>query len=315
MRKHQRLIAITLLLGAGPLACDREATPEDELRSQAPAGVVHAPAELSPAATTPAEPVAKVLLTPASDPAPPSAQWRSWVASEVGRAQAEAPEWAAHVLSVQPKLARSGVLRLVDPALEHPAAAPLLLHRLESGEGAPELRAAIAGALATTGLDTSTIVLELLGSEPEPLVREGLLWALRRGQGPAVIAGLELALADPDPIVRRSAAMHASRFTAGSTEGTELADSLATSLIGALDDVDVDVRLTAARSLGALGVEAAKPALTGMLGASEPKLRLAALQALDRIDPSYAEGLQQLGALQQDSDPKVAAAAAKIASR
>lgn len=216
-------------------------------------------------------------------------------------------EWEAHVLAVQPQRARSGVLRLADPALEHPAAAPLLLQRLTTGEEPPEVRAALAAALARTNGEFVDAVVELLASEPEAGVRAALVSTLRRAKGPAVIAGLELALVDADPSVRLAAAIEAGRVS----EGSQLGEPLA----ALLDDADTDVRLSAARSLGYLHADAGKPGLAIMLAADDARLRLAALQALNRIDPSDPIMLDRVDSLLADPDPKVAAAARKIVDR
>lgn len=247
------------------------------------------------------------LPSPPGDPSEPGDDWRAWVDTELARATAEAPEWTARVLALVPTQARSGVLRLVDPALEHPAAAALLLHRLTAATEPAEHRPALAAALARTKGPYLAPLVELLAGEADPEVRAALVRCLRRNEGPQVIEALALALADTDPRVRQAAASEVGR----ATQGAALADPLAQ----LLTDADAEVRLSTARSLGYLGATAAMPGLTAALASDDARLRLAALQALDRIDPSYARGLAQLDALAADPDAKVAAAAQRIQSR
>jgi HEAT repeat protein len=227
--------------------------------------------------------------------------------AESGSPTPESAEWEAHVLAIQPVRARSGVLRLADPALEHPAAAPLLLARLTTGNEPSEVRAALAAALARTEGDFLDAVVELLGTEADPMVRAALVSTLRRAEGPAVIAGLELALVDEDVGVRLAAAIEAGRVSQG--------EQLAEPLTALLDDADTDVRLSAARSLGYLEAGEGKPGLAILLGDDDARLRLAALQALDRIDPTDTTMLDRIDELLADPDPKVSAAARKIADR
>jgi HEAT repeat protein len=124
--------------------------------------------------------------------------------------------------------------------------------------------------------------------------------------GADALAALEIALADVDPQVRVAAAIMAGRHPEGA--------SLAGPLIEALDDVP-EVQLAASRSLGYLHVESATAALTGLLASGDADVRVSSLQAIDRIDPAYAEGLSQLAALVADADPTDARAAQKIAAR
>ncbi len=301
------LFSLALLAGVG--CVDEGGEPTTQTRSAASAPTEFAPAQLSEAATTPAPIVAAPEL-----PSPPAAapaaivdqQWQAWVDAEVTRVQAEAPEWFEHVMSVEPKRTRSGFLRLVGPELEDPSAAPVLLHRYLSAGESPEVKAAVVAALVRTNGSYASVLGDLLKTEPDALVRVGMVSSLRRVPGPEAIAAIEVGLADADPQVRMTAANVAGRHTDGA--------SLAAPLIAALDDLP-EVQLAASRSLGYLHVESATAALTELLASTDAEVRLSSLQAIDRIDPGYAEGLSQLSVLAADDDAKVARAAQKITAR
>ncbi|MFO7567933.1 MAG: HEAT repeat domain-containing protein [Enhygromyxa sp.] len=300
-------ITFTTLLSLGLLAsfgCVDEAEPN-------PTNTRAAEFEAKPLPEAARAPVASVAAPelpspPSSAPAPVPEAWQAWLDAELTRVQAEAPQWFDHVMTVAPKRARSGSWRLVGPELEDPNVTPVLLHRYQSGGESPEVRAAVVAALVGLEGAHAKVVGDLLTAEPDALVRVGLLSSLRRVPGPEALAALELALADADLQVRVSAAVIAGRHPEGA--------SLAAPLIDALDD-EPELALAASRSLGYLRVAPATGALAGLLANPDPDLRLASLQAIDRIDPGHAEGLAELATLVADTDPKVARAAQKIAAR
>lgn len=295
------LLSLALLASFG---CVEESEPSTELRSGEIEASSIEPAKMAPSSRTV---VASDLPTPPSSaPAAIPEAWQAWLDAEVARTQAEAPQWFDHVMTVAPKRTRSGYWRLVGPELEDPSVTPVLLHRYLTGGESPEVRAAIVAALVQLEGSYAKLLGELLGNEPDALVRVGMVSTLRRVPGPDALATLELALVDADPQVRVAAATVAGRHPEGA--------SLAAPLIDALDDVPA-VALAASRSLGYLRVASASGALTELLASPDPDLRLASLQAIDRIDPSYAEGLSQLATLVGDADPKVARAAQRIAAR
>jgi hypothetical protein len=296
------LFSLALLLSSGCVGDEGDAPGTQERSAK------FEPAKLPEAASKPAPVVAAPELPapPSSAPAAMPEQWQAWVSSEVARVQTESPEWFEHVMTVEPKRTRSGFLRLVGPELEDPNAVPVLLHRYLTAGESTEVKAAVLAALVRTQGDYAKVVGDLLGSEPDALVRVGMVSSLRRVPGSDALAAIEIALADADPQVRVAAANVASRHPEGAT--------LAAPLIDALDDLP-DVQLAASRSLGYLHVQSATAALAGLLASADADVRLSSLQAIDRIDPAYAEGLTQLAALVGDADPKVARAAQKIASR
>jgi hypothetical protein len=291
-----------------PIVSERAAEPPGE---DAPAEAVTPAEALEPARMF--EMPASAIVAPElpSPPSPPSAGssiaaqgWQAWLDAEVARIQAEAPEWFDHVMTLEPKRARSRVMRLVGPALEDPSAAPVLLHRFQTANEPPATKAAVVAALAFTNGSYAAALVDLLQVEPEPLVRVGMIGALQRLGGPEVLAAFELALGDPDAEVRTAAANAIGRHADGA--------SLAAPLIAALDDVG-DVQVAAARSLGYLHIEAAIEALSKQLSNADAGVRLSSLQAIDRIDPTRARDLAP--PLVDDADPVVAHAAQSITAR
>jgi hypothetical protein len=301
------MITTVFSLALLSIGCDAdEAQPNTQERSAAAVEV--APKQLSAKATASAPTVAAPELPqpPSGAPAAIPKQWQAWLSSEVARVQTEAPEWFEHVMTVEPKRTRSGFLRLVGPELEDPSAAPVLLHRYQTAGERPEVKAAVVAALVRTNGGYAQVIADLLATEADPLVRVGMISSLRRVPGADAIAAIEVGLADADPQVRVAAANVAGRHPDGATLGPALID--------ALDDLP-DVQIAAGRSLGYLRVQSATDALAGMLASPHAEVRLSSLQAIDRIDPAYAKGLSQLGALTADADPTVARAASKIAAR
>jgi hypothetical protein len=319
MRSSITTTTLAILLTAGLLpiaACDTDDAQSSERSAPAPdpapasAGpkVEFAPAQLSSAATTSAPAVEAPTLPspPSAAPAPAAGPWQGWVDAEVTRTQAEAPAWFQHVMTAQPKLTRAKSLRLVGPEFEDQSAAPVLLHRYLTANEDPQVRAAVVEALVRTRGAYAAAIVDLLEAESDPLVRVHLVSSLQRVAGSDALAALELGLVDADPQVRIAAA-----YTAGShPDGA----SLAAPMLALLDQVDqVEVQLAAARTLGYLHVDTASKPLTRLLTSTDAELRLASLQAIERIDPVYAKGLGELSVLLGDADARVARAAQKIA--
>lgn len=300
------MITTVFSLALLSIGCDAD---EAQLNTRSAAAVEVAPTQLSAKATASAPIVAAPELPqpPSSAPAAIPEQWQAWLSNEVARVQTEAPEWFDHVMTVEPKRTRSGFLRLVGPELEDPSAAPVLLHRYRTAGERPEVKAAVVAALVRTNGAYAPVLADLLTAEPDPLVRVGMISSLRRVPGAHALAAIEVGLADSDPLVRVTAANMAGRHPDGATLGAALID--------ALDDGVADVQIAAGQSLGYLRVQSATDALAGLLASPHAEVRLSSLQAIDRIDPAYAKGLSQLGALTADADPTVARAANKIAAR
>ncbi len=239
--------------------------------------------------------------------------WQADVEAERARVEQERPEFYAQIMAVEPVMARNRMPRLRVPEIADPDAAPILLHRVMQGEGAPETRAALAEALQVTRGNYGPAAVGLLASEETAEVRIGLAIAIQRADHASALAGIELALEDDDARVRAMAALSAARLV--NTE--KLADDhpLTAKLIHVLDDDDWDVRRQSAWSLGVHESKAAQAKLTQLLDDHNAMVRLTALRSLDRIDAQYVQALPQLGLLAADEDAKVSRLATKIASR
>lgn len=307
------LSTITLMaaMTVGLSACGDLDRNDDELRAVEPAPsdaeVEFEPANLPEQTPPPASVDAPdVPEPPAAAPAPMAQDWVAWMETEVERAQTEAPEWYAHVMAMGPRPTRSGFLRFVGPELENANAAPVLLYRYTTGTDDVPTKAALVAALERTGGDYAPALVELMASESEPVIRVGMVAALKRADGPVALQGLELALGDADVDVRTAAA-----FNIGMrADGAELTSALT----AALDDDAPQVVAASARALGFVHAEGVTDELAALLTSGDAEVRLRSLQAIDRIDPAYAGGLD-LAPLMADDDAKVARAASKIASR
>lgn len=216
------------------------------------------------------------------------------------------PELAAFVDSMEPRTTRAGFPRFIGPNLGQADALPLLLDRLENGDDAPELRAALVEALPRTGADFGPAAVDLLTREPRARVRAAWMHALRTVDGEDGLRGLEMGLGDRDAEVRA----HAARMVSHRSDGARLAPKL----IEATRDSDVGVRLAAARTLGALRVSEAADALAALTRAEDPELQLHGLKALERVAPERAREVSQRDALRSSTDPRLARLATRLSS-
>lgn len=255
------------------------------------------------------EPEAAESRAPIDAPSdePALAQWQPWLAAGLARAEQEQPAQVAELRALTPVATRAGHPRFTSDALGQPAAALVLLDRLSHGTDPAPLRAALAEALPRTGGAYASALVGLMALEADAEVRVAMVDALRRGAAEPALAGLRAGLVDPDPRVRAAAA----EVTARRPDGATLAEPL----IAALADDTAEVQHAAARSLGALAIADAFPALQARLSDKSADLRLHALRALTRIDADRASRLPELVGLRTDADPRVAEAAAKLAAR
>lgn len=256
------------------------------------------------------EAVAEEAKSPApSDMAaePAVSEWEAWLAGALADVERDQPALVAELRALVPALTRDGGARFASDAVARPGAAPVLLDRLARGTDPAPVRVALADALSRTGGPYAAALVGLLAREADAEVRVAMVAALRRAAGEPALAGLRAGLADADPRVRAAAAETASRRQ----DGAALADAL----IAGLADDSEDVQIAAARSLGALKVAAAFPALQPKLSAGSAELRLHALRALTRIDRPRTSALPELVRLATDPDPRVADAAAKVRDR
>jgi hypothetical protein len=223
--------------------------------------------------------------------------WRAWVHDEVTRLRSQDPERYNAIMALQPRSTRAGFPRFGGATVRDPAAAPLFLHRILH-EQSPQLRAALIEALPRTGGLFAEAVVELLRAESDGFVRQVAVGALRTAPREPALDGMRLGLHDPDPLVRAEAARVASRHRDGTV--------LAPEIVRAVEDSDLQVRIAAMRTLGALRVTAATTALTSRVDATDPAERRHALRAIVRIDRDVARSLPQLERLKNDPDAKVA---------
>jgi HEAT repeat protein len=128
----------------------------------------------------------------------------------------------------------------------------------------PGQRAAVAAELGRT-----------ISQEEDPLIRAEIVRALGDYPGPAADAALRPAVNDPDAEVRQAACE-----AWGKRGGAEAATVLAGVLGG---DVNVDVRLAAARALGHVKDPQAVAALGEVLEDKDPAMQYRAVKSLRQI--------------------------------
>ncbi|MGH1342638.1 MAG: hypothetical protein ACRBN8_13850 [Nannocystales bacterium] len=278
--RHILAFGTALLLTS---ACDNGSTDEPNAERQAQ---VAAPADQAPATN------AFVL----------GADWRVSVDDAVARLRTDDAQLAEALFAMQPRSTRAGTARFTGPLVRNPIAAAVFLDRLTAGDDVPsEVRAALVEALPRTTGPFGPAVAALLADEGDAQVRVAMVASLRTAEASSALAGLELGLADTDALVRITAARTAARRT----DGVELEDAL----LAAAADAELEVKEEAMRSLGVLRIEAAKPLIAAELTAADADMRLVAVRALTRIDPSDAAS--RVGPLTTDADPRVAKAARK----
>lgn len=148
---------------------------------------------------------------------------------------------------------------------------------------------------------------EQVVTTPDGEPRRRLIGSLRRAAPNDLHPLLTAGFASPEPARRVAAALVAGRRADG--------PAFAAELLAAAADPAPDVRVAAARALGALRLPAGFAALQPNLSHGTAAVRLAALRGLARIDPDRAAALPELARLQLDPDPAVAGAATKVARK
>lgn len=231
--------------------------------------------------------------------------WTVRLDASLEQALREDADLTVRRLAIAPRATRAGFLRFPTEIMNVPEAAPVLLHRLRA-EPSAAVRGALADSLARQSGPWSDAVLDLIDVEPEPAVRAILVHSLRFIPPAQARALLAVGLADGDPTVRAESASLVARRPDGA--------DLAPALIPTLADTDAAVRGAAARSLGALQIDAS-PSLIPLLADASPEVRLHALRALERIDPVALQALPQVRVLAADGDARVARKAARVLGR
>lgn len=215
-----------------------------------------------------------------------------------------AADLAELVRTIEPQKARNGSLRFSDAQLDTPAAAALLLERLNTRES-EAVRKALIIALPRTQGDYASGALALLETEKSSDLRAALVDTMRLAtDAGAALQGLELGLADSDAKVRARAAYNIGRRI----DGLDLESELLT----ALDDNDADVQSASARALGQLGSTQSFDKVATLLGSRYADVRLESLRALGRISAERAAQLTELPTLALDTDERVRTATGKV---
>lgn len=257
--------------------------------------------------TPDAAPVDRTAGTPAvaSPAATPTihGDWRARVQAEVAALKADAPALYAELTALAPSRTRAGLPRFTQTLSSDPRATSVLLDRLVRG-GAVAERLALAEALGRTTGTYADALVDLLDAEATPEVRGVLVFVARRAPADHALRVLQRGFADASPEVVAEAA----RVAAGHAAGVHLAGELRT----ALTSTAAPVRAEAARTLGLLGVAAARTDLLARLADGDADVRLASLRALDQLAPGSVT-LATLGTLARDADPRVARLAARLA--
>lgn len=230
-----------------------------------------------------------------------TADWRSTLDAQMAQAIADEPEAVAAFAELQPIQNRAGQLFLITPDTEYRTV--LLADRLLNGDDPGEVRTALARQLAPAGKSNPELMVGLYQAEEDPLVRSALVHGLRRVDGDLALPLIAASLESADNTERFEAAQVAGMHAEGA--------ALAPELSAVLSDSDPMVRQAAARSLGVHRVSDSAQALAPLLQDDSATVRLAALNALEKVDPAQAAVLS--ASMTQDADPRVARAAKRIA--
>jgi len=185
-----------------------------------------------------------------------------------------------------------------------PKLAAIVLDRLARKADPEEVRVALAEALPTTGGPFADALADLFIDEGSAKVRAAFVRVTPNDQALSI---LRRAFADPSTEVRLVALRSASTHT--------VCEQLASELRTTLTDREPALRAEAARSIGALKIEAARNELVTALSDGDPEVRLEAMRALDRIAPGSLAGTAAVTALRSDPDVRVAELAQKLAVR
>ncbi len=177
----------------------------------------------------------------------------------------------------------------------------VFMDRLLHADESARTRAALVEVVHRSTFDYSEPFYDLLVVDPDPMVREGLVWSLQRS--PLGVEAIQLGLTDEHPTVRQVAARGAAHRTDG--------EPLQADLVRALRDPAPEVRAGAARSIGVLQLLATQRDLVPLLQDSDAEVRLNALRALDRLGVAAPHA----PALAVDTDPKVQRLATSISAR
>jgi hypothetical protein len=240
------------------------------------------------------------LANPPAGAAPVAVAERAACADRVHtaalRARAAHPDLAAAVDDARAIPRRDGTARLIG-APTNPEVGAIWLDLALNGAGDPALLAARASLGAEAApLD---LVVDAFRAADEPRVRAAIVGRLRGAHPDVIDRLLGPASRDADPEVR---AVATSTLVRRSDAGDHLA-----LIRRAAADGSPQVRAQAAFGLGVVGARSDAELVQGLLADPDPDVRLKALRALERLDPSAARAAAP--ALHNDPDPSVARAA------
>ena len=180
--------------------------------------------------------------------------------------------------------------------------AAVVIDRLARKVDPEDVRVSLVEALPRNGGVYADALADLFVDENSSKVRAAFVRVTPSDQAVAI---LRRAFADPSTEVRIAAARLAATHT--------VCERLASELRTALADRDPALRTEAARSLGALKIEAARDELVLALGDGSADVRLEAMRALDNIAPGSLAKTAAVLALRSDPDTRVAELAQKLA--
>ncbi len=189
-----------------------------------------------------------------------------------------------------------------------PRSAGVILQRLMSSVEPLEIRAALAEQLPFTRGDWQEGAVVLIRIDPDAAVRKALVETMRYAGAPHAAEGLRRGLGDEVRAVRSAAA----RIAGFQPEAAKIEADLLTRL---KEDKDWETRAAVAHSLGALGLGSAFSSLVSALEDRDPRVQVAALVALERLDVGRAAALDQVKALRRSPEARVSAAARRLIQR
>jgi len=221
------------------------------------------------------------------------------------------PEFVDEIMSLQPVRGRDRNFRFSQPAFAQAAAMPVIFHRLVDLEEPQVNRVALAGALRTNRGPWQELALELLGAEADDAVRVGLMRSLASAAPEVLAKAAELGLRDADARVRDWGAQAAVRLFAnhGGEGASQALDRL---LVERLKDEDAGVRATSVRALSFTAQGVHMDAMAGLLTDDDPITRLAAVDAIVRLDANEAKRHLDAANVAGDPDPRVARAVKRL---
>jgi len=187
-----------------------------------------------------------------------------------------------------------------------PRSAAVILQRLMSASEPLELRTALVQQLPYTRGDWQEAGAVLIKIDPDWQVRKALVETMRYAEAPHAAIGLRSGLEDETPAVRAAAG----RTAAFQQSATLIEAELLTTL---RDDPDWETRAAVAHSLGILKLGSAFPGLVTALADRDPRVRLATLLSLERLDIAAAAELDEVKRLSRgDADARLTTAARRI---